>query len=63
MLLFLFTWFLYFSFELQPSSQQGLLALSALGSITSDLTLAATALAELVKIGQKGSCLNFRPQQ
>jgi hypothetical protein len=50
--------FVYSSSELQPSSEQGLLALSALGLITSDLTLAAAALSELVKIGQKGLCLN-----
>ncbi|XP_028406847.1 tetratricopeptide repeat protein 37-like [Dendronephthya gigantea] len=42
------------SSDLRPSSEQGLLALSALGLITSDITLAAAALAELVKIGQKG---------
>lgn len=44
----------YYSSELRPASEQGLLALSVLGMVTSDITLAAAALAELVKIGQKG---------
>lgn len=47
-----------FSSELRPASEAGLLSLSALGSITSDITLAAAALAELVKIGQKGWFMN-----
>ena len=43
------------SSQLKPASDQGLLALSALSLITSDITMAAVALAELVKVGQKGS--------
>ncbi|CAB4027696.1 Tetratricopeptide repeat 37 [Paramuricea clavata] len=42
------------SSELRPASEQGLLALTTMGLITSDITLAAAALSELVKIGQKG---------
>jgi hypothetical protein len=45
---------LFSSSELHPASEQGLLALTTMGLITSDITLAAAALSELVKIGQKG---------
>jgi hypothetical protein len=45
---------LFSSSELRPASEQGLLALTTMGLITSDITLAAAALSELVKIGQKG---------
>lgn len=50
-----------YSSEFQPASEHGLLAISALGLITSDLTLAAAALTELVKIGEKGfMTVNYR---
>lgn len=39
---------------MQPASELGLLALSAVGLISSDLSLAAAALSELVKVGQGG---------
>ncbi|XP_046856769.1 tetratricopeptide repeat protein 37-like [Xenia sp. Carnegie-2017] len=45
---------LFNSSQFQPASEHGLLAISVLGLITSDLTLAAAALTELVKIGEKG---------
>lgn len=46
---------LFESSQMQPASELGLLALSAVGLISSDLSLAAAALSELVKVGQGGN--------
>ena len=54
-----FNTFCFYSSQIQPASEQGLLALSAIGLLASDTRLAALALSELVKVGQGGTFTFF----